>query len=327
MTNLGEKYSLFPIQSEIGKVTYDFYQTQQKQLWSTVELKFADDAREYQKLPRRLQQLYKEILVFFSPGDGLICENVARFIRDAKDFEHSSFFIIQQYIEVVHAESYGLAITSVLNDDKQIKDVISEVESCDAVKAKAKFLKKYIECDLSLPLRYLAAACTEGIFFVTLFALVFYFRDRNLMPTFVFLNEQVSKDETLHKDYYCKMVSMIGLTEDETKIAYDIVDEALNVELEHLKYLLRDPIDDVETDRLTGVDYESIASYSRGLANDVLTRSGLSTRYEAGAPPPYMKSLSLENKTNFYEGEVGNYRNGGLEGEAINLENPEDSEF
>lgn len=325
--NIGKKYNLFPLESDISKMTYDFYLTQQKQLWSAPEINFSNDAQEYKELPPRLQKLYREILVFFSPGDGLICENVSRFIKDAGKFENASFFIIQQYIEVVHAECYGLAITSVLRDSKQIEDVVTQIERCDAAKAKALFLKKYIESDLSETLRFLAAACTEGIFFVTLFALVFYFRDKNKMQSFVFLNEQVSKDETLHKDYYTKLVSMIGLKEDEKEEAYKIVDEALSVELYHLKYLLREPIEDENTDKIIGVDFESIAAYARSLANDVLIRSGLEARYKSGNPPPYMKSLSLGNKTNFYESSVGNYRNGGDEGEPVDLISPEDADF
>jgi ribonucleoside-diphosphate reductase subunit M2 len=319
-----------PIETLLGQKIYKFYQTQQAQLWNVNEIHFEEDAREYKTLTPRLQRLYRELLVFFSPGDGLVCKNVQRFMKDCKLTEELPFLAIQQYIEIVHAECYGLAITNVLKNEDEIMDVIDEIDHIPAAKAKADFILKYIDSDISLPLRSLAAACTEGIFFVTLFAIIFYFREKNVMQAFVFLNEQISKDETLHKDYYTMLVSHYGLTDDEKKIAYKIVDDALNIEIGHLAYLLRDPIDTPEVDKLIGVDLHTLTEYAKCSANDILVRSGLKKMYTidmGNAAPVYMRDLALMNKANFYEQEVGAYPSGAERGKEFDWENLESADF
>lgn len=330
LTQIGRKYSFMPIESEIGQKSYKFYQTQQAQLWNSNEIHFENDARQYKTLTPRLQRLYRELLVFFSPGDGLVCENVRRFMKDCKSTEELPFFAIQQYIEMVHAECYGLAITNVLKDDTEIESVVNEIDRIPAAKAKVEFLLKYIESDISLPLRTLAAACTEGLFFVTLFAIIFYFREKNVMQAFVFMNEQISKDETLHKDYYAMLTAHYGLTDEEKVVAYQIVNEALHIEIGHLEYLLRDPIDTPEVDKLIGVDIHTLSEYAKGLANDLLTRCNLEKKYTVDiehAAPIYMRDLALMNKTNFYEQEVGAYRSGAERGTEFDWDNLENEVF
>lgn len=328
MTNLGEKYSLLPIQSSLGKITHEFFTTQQKQLWVAHEIELTEDRNQFPTLPKRYQELYMDLLSFFSPGDGLVCENVSRFIKDAKTFEEAIFFVIQQYIEVIHAESYGMAITSVIKDPKEVKRIVDEVDNNDAVKAKADFLKKYIESDISEPLRFLAAACTEGIFFVTLFAIIFYFRSKNMMNGFIFLNEQVAKDETLHRDYYCMRVERESLTDEEREIARNIVIEAVEVEIKHLSYILRIPVDSVSEDNMAGLTIDNLSLYAKSLGNEILIRSGLQHVWsDLKFDVPWLKNMGMSRKTNFYEGKVGSYRNGGERGVDVDLSNVGDVDF
>src|SRR5205085_899138 len=94
-------------------------------------------------------------------------------------------------------------IVSIVPDLESQNRVFSMIDTLPCVKAKGDYIEKYIYSDLSKGLRYVAAAVSEGIFFVTLFAIIFFFRGKNVLPNFIFMNEQISKDETLHRDYNC----------------------------------------------------------------------------------------------------------------------------
>ena len=334
MATLGSKYSMFPLTTAIEKTSYDYYIQQQQLLWTANEIDLSEDRVQYGKISDRYKELYADLLAFFSPGDGLVCENVNRFIEESDNFGEKSFFIIQSYIELVHAESYGMAITSVIKNPQLVQQVVNEVDNNEAVKLKALYLKKYIESDSSKKKRFLAAACTEGIFFVTLFAIIFYFRNKNIMTGFVFLNEQVSKDETLHRDYYCQRVRMSEDvdTKEDIEEMYDIVREAVEVEIAHLEYILRKPIDSVAEDKIAGITIENLTEYAKSLGNEILRLSGYTVPLYKDVKNdvvPWLIDIGMNSKTNFYEGKVASYRNTPKETEDDNVDfdDMEDEDF
>lgn len=301
---------MFPITTPKQEQIYKFYEIQQKQLWLAKEIHFKDDREKFDSLLPRYKQLYCDLLAFFSPGDGLVNANVRRFAEEADDFTSSSFYDVQMYIERVHSEAYGLAIVGVIKDEKLRNEVYNAVDVIESVNSKALYIKRYIEdknCTLSE--RYIASACTEGIFFVTLFSIIFYMRSKNIMNGFIFLNEQVAKDETLHRDFYCYMASQCGEDKISTAKAHQIIDDAVEIEMEHLRHILRDPIDSEDMDRISGLTIKNLELYAKGLGNDILMMSGYDPLYDVNdVTLPWMNDMAIGRKTNFYEGEVGNYR-------------------
>lgn len=342
----GSKYSLFPIESETGKLSERYFVLQETQLWIASEINMAKDHEEYPSLPPRYQEIYADLLAFFAPGDGLVSENVTRFVNECINFSDTSFFTVQNYIENVHARAYGAAIVNVIPDQKTIDSIIESVDVVSAVKGKSDYLKKYIESDIHPTLRFLAAACTEGIFFVSLFAIIFYMKSKNRMNDFIFLNEQVAKDEKLHRDYYCERVKLneslksfdmmidgtkttyVPLNHKELVTASYLVREAVDVEINHLSYILRKPLDSEEEDRVAGLNIDNLGGYVKSLANEIMYLAGLETLYEnLDFEVPWMKAMATSTKTNFYEELVGNYRVATQDGEEIDLDNLEDADF
>ena len=205
-------YSMFPIKDQDAWV---FYCKQEAADWSAKELDFLPDIENYKKLRPRYKELFNKILGFFVPGDGLIAKNVGcRFLNECDTYEESLFYNIQLKIEATHAESYSSTAISCIPDQKEQQEVFGAVDNIEAVKIKADFMKKYIDSNLPKELRMLASACSEGIFFVALFAIIFYFRDKHVMKTFIFMNEQISKDETLHRDFYCNKIPVCLCIDD-----------------------------------------------------------------------------------------------------------------
>lgn len=305
------------------------YLKQQSQLWPAHEINLSSDRTQFPNLSPRLQQLYMDLLAFFAPGDGLVCRNVLRFMSECNSFAESAFFSAQIYIEVVHAEAYGLAITSVLKDKEREQKVFEAVEKCPAVKNKADYLLKYIESDLPKGERFLAAACSEGIFFVTLFAIIFYFRSKNKMNGFVLLNEQVAKDETLHRDFYCQAIKAVLRSSISDQKALEIVREAVEVEIKHIEYILREPIEGEVEDELLKLTVENLSNYARSLGNEILRLSGfdLVAYSKVDYSLPWMRDIGMSRKTNFYEDKVVSYRNTVRDDEECDLVNLEENDF
>lgn len=172
--------------------------------------------------------------------------------------------------------------------------------------------------DLPLCQRYVAAAVSEGVFFVSLFAVVFYLREKKVLNHFCFLNEQVSKDEKLHRDFDIMMARRGDLTREQ---AYQIVKEGIEIEKAHIRYILRNPIDSVDIDRLGGMTVENMDRFISTLADHIMVGLGFEPSFsysleDGGVPipglleeysPSWMKGLSMMRKTNFYEAPVGNY--------------------
>ena len=298
-------YSLFPIPPE-DQVDWEYFQAQQVQNWLGSELDMSKDKKEYAILDRRTQMLYKDLLGFFLPGDGIISQSCIRFLLDAKTFCSQAFLIAQLHIEVVHAESYGLAVTAIIPDQKEQKEVMDMVDNLECVKAKARFIKELVDSDAPLNERLLTSACCEGIFFVTLFAIIFYMRTKGVMKTFIFLNKQVAADETLHRDYFMAKCKSVGAPSRERCL--DIITRAVDIEIEHLKYILREPVDSIERDSIAGLTIENLSNYARGLADQILLGTGHSPHYNVKVELPWMAEQMCSKRANFYEVQAGNYK-------------------
>jgi ribonucleoside-diphosphate reductase subunit M2 len=276
-------------------------------MWSASELHYEVDAKEYQTLPKRYQTIYKQFLAFFAPGDGVITLQAVKFLEDAirrEAPEEECFLLIQLHAEQIHAETYGLAIANVVPENEW-EEVFSAIDNLPCVAAKAEFIEKYMYSDDSIGLRYLAGAFAEGTFFTALFALVFFFRRKNNFKTFCSANALIMRDETLHRDYNSAMAKRHGGFSEER--AHQLAKEAVEIELDHLKFILQEPIDSLEADRASGLTIESVSDYVKTLADQVLILSGVSPCFNVNAMLPWMMDIGLPGKENFYETLVTKY--------------------
>jgi ribonucleoside-diphosphate reductase subunit M2 len=297
-------YSMFPLTKE-DEEDYEDFCTQEVQMWTAKELDYPMDKQEYPHLKPRYQQLYKDCLGFFAPGDGLISKSALRFVMEAKTYTSQAFLFAQLFIEAVHSESYGMSISSIIPNEEEQAEVFRMVDELPCVQAKAQFIKDLCDSDASPAERALAAACCEGVFFVTLFAIIFYLRDRGVMKTFALLNKQVSIDETLHRKYYVRQARKLGITYEK---AVPIIKKAVEIEVEHMKYILRQPIDSVEEDELTGITIENLTKYAQTLGDQILQMAQLPLLYNVTVSLPWMSDLSVQKRSNFYETQVSGYK-------------------
>ena len=204
------RYTLFPIQDE---TSYKFFKTQEGAVWSSNELDFVRDKMDYENLPPKQKHLINLILGFFSSADGMISLNLIRFMLECETFEEVCFFNAQNFIEVVHAESYSLAVMTYIPDPEKQQEIFEMADNLPCVKAKTDWIEKYMKSNEPRIIRLAAFAIAEGVFFSMLFAIIFWFRSKGVMQIFAFSNEQISKDEGLHRDYgaylFRKLLSQI----------------------------------------------------------------------------------------------------------------------
>ena len=96
---------------------------------------------------------------------------------------------------------------------------------------KTLWLEKNMESDKSKSHRLLVFACGEGIFFTSSFLFIFYFRSLGILQNITFANEQISKDEAMHRDAGILRHIREGLLTMED--AHKIIEEAIKLEFSY----------------------------------------------------------------------------------------------
>lgn len=290
-------------------ISKKYWDKQTSQLWPEHEIKLTDDMYDYVNLTDREKEIYREILSFFYVGDGIINENIHKLSRLCT-FKEGLFYSVQIYIETIHALAYSNSIFHVIKNEDEQNEIKRGSDNIPCIIEKTKFMKKYFDGDSSLYIKYIASACSEGIFFVSLFALVHFFTKLNKMKGFVQLNEQIAKDERLHRDYYCEISLTENPDDDEKELARKIIREAVEVELKHVEYLLKDSVYSKHEDKIIGMDMENFRGYIYELANDIGNSTNLGVLYNTTnfKTLPWMEMYTVSRKTNFYEGKPGAYK-------------------
>lgn len=297
--SIARRYNLFPIKDW---TSYAFYKKQEASVWTANEIDFIRDRDDYKNLSDKERHLVDLILAFFAPGDGLVSNNLSmRFILGSATYEEQAFFIAQMFIELVHAETYGMLIATIITDEKKKEELFNLVDNVECVKAKAEFMEYYTEQDVPECDRFAAFAAAEGIFFSVLFMFIFWFRSKGKMQSLVFANEQISKDECLHRDFGAYKWRMTSHGDpDAPRRAIEIVMKAVAIERRFIDYLFS----------FGDVDELTVASsnqYLETVADSLFYAFGLPAVFNAKVPFPWMGDISMTQKSNFYEIRVGAY--------------------
>jgi ribonucleotide reductase beta subunit family protein with ferritin-like domain len=197
-------------------------------------------------------------------------------------------------------------MTYVPNEDEQ-KKIFDMCENLPCVKRKVDWINKHLFSESPKLYRLAAFAAAEGIFFSVLFAIIFWFRSKGILQNFIFMNEQISKDEGLHRDYGCYLFrkeltkGQEYVPETWKKDVTDILDEALEIEIEFLHELVPEQIDDLKVDDLI--------DYSKVVTDSLRDQLGLPLKYNVKNNLTWMNDISLTQKGNFYEVRIGSYKN------------------
>ena len=139
----------------------------------------------------------------------------------------------------------------------------------------------------------------EGVFFSGSFCSIFWLKSRNLMPGLITSNELIARDEGMHTGFACLLYKYISNKLDET-IVHDMFKEAVDIEIEFICESL--PC------RLLGMNSDLMTEYIKFVADRLLIMLGYTKIWKVENPFPWMESISMEGKTNFFEQRVTQYK-------------------
>ena len=298
LTENKSRFVLFPIKySEIFKM----YQTAVSSFWVVNEIDLSKDDDDWTKKMTENERFFvKHILAFFAASDGIVGENLAmRFYTDVKVPEARAFYAVQLCMETIHSEMYSLMLDTYIKDSVEKDRLFNAIDTIPCIKQKAEWAMKYIDNkDASFPVRLVAFAIVEGVFFSGAFASIFWLREKNLMSGLTKSNDLIARDEGLHVEFAVLLYSMLQEKLTQEKV-YEIMHEAVKIEKEFI-------IESIPCS-LLGMNSELMNQYIEFVADRLLAQLGYDKMFGTPNCFPFMDRSSLENKTNFFEARALEY--------------------
>jgi len=210
-------------------------------------------------------------------------------------------------IENVHGLTYSLLIETFIKDPKRKEKLFNAIEEIPCVAKKANWAMKWLDKDRPFEERIVAFAIVEGIFFSGAFCSIFWLKSRNKMTKALGKsNELIARDEGIHTAFavliYEHLINKISQERIE-----EIIREAVDIEQEF--------ICDSLPCKLIGMNSELMQDYIKYVADRLLVQLNFNKIYFCENPFDFMKNISLDAKTNFFESRTTEYvHSSGLKG-------------
>jgi len=328
------RYDLLNIQFP---TLWELYEKQRDAFWVVQEVDLTDDLNDWRgSVSDDEKRFLMHILAFFAQADGLVLQNLqTNFSLDVPIPEFSVFYGIQSGIEAIHWEMYSKLIEVFINDKEKRYEISNAIQHYPCIRRKAEWINKWMCNDRSFPERLIAFACAEGISFSASFCGIFYFKKRGVLPGLVVSNMFISRDEGMHRDFGIEAYKALKNCEPnfenpdintiitqckemKNSTIYSIVKECVDVEIDYVKESLKS--------ELIGISSNQMIQYVKFVADHLLKSLNLATMYNVSNPFDWMDMISMENKANFFEGRVTEYRKSGKGGDS-KIEYDFDAEF
>jgi ribonucleotide reductase beta subunit family protein with ferritin-like domain len=309
------RYTTYPI--EDGEI-WQLYEIHKAGFWTAQEIKFENDANEFNDLTKDEQHFIKNILAFFASSDVIVNINLtSRFLNEVKSFEALVFYKFQAMMEDIHSETYSMLIDIFVKDPTEKNKLFNALDEMPCVQSKAAWAYKWIDSDARFAQRLIAFAIVEGIFFSGSFCAIYWIKEKNILDGLTKSNEFIARDEGLHTDFACLMYSRIKNKLDNN-IVLEMIKEAVDIESEF--------ITDSIPCKLVGMNSELMIVYIKHVANRLYNKLGYvgSVWENVSNPFSFMEKISLEKKTNFFDKRPSTYQNAYVQNKGTNLNIIED---
>lgn len=299
------RFVLFPLHHEN---LWRFYKQAEACFWTAEELDFEADRRDFDKLNADQKHFIELVLAFFAASDGIVNENLAlNFMSEVQLAEARCFYGFQIAMENIHSETYSLLIDTFVKDANRKAELFRGIQTYPSIRKKADWALRWTSRDrATFGERLVAFACVEGISFQASFCAIFYLKKQGLLCHGLGKsNELISRDEGLHRDFACELVSMLAPAERPTAARiHDIIRECVDVEDAFVDESL--PV------ALIGMNADTMKDYVRFVADSLAVALKVPKVYDARNPFEWMEQLSLQGKTNFFEARVSEYAKAGV---------------
>lgn len=303
------KYSAHPINPEFEDI-WEHYHKMQNVSWFANEIDFSDIGKDFKKLTLKEQHFIKYIIAFFAQSDGLVNENLSiNFANEFTPYEVLAAYRFQEAMEDVHNETYSLLIEHLPISRKEKNEMFDAVKENPSIKKKTEWAQKWENRNVKPAARIFAFAIVEGVFFSGAFCSIYWIKEKGILKALTQANEFISRDEGLHTDCAALIYDKIRnkLTQEE---AETILTEAVDHEI--------DFISDALPYNLEEMNSKLMSRYIKYVADRLMKQLGFNPIYKCSNPFPFMEHISVDEKTNFFEGRNTSYARGNIKEDDFN---------
>lgn len=301
MTDFGntDRFHLLPLKHH---EIYHFYTLFKSLFWTPAEVDTSKDRKAYLALDPEAQTYLRNILAFFYASDSIVAEQLFKRLMDVEIPEARLALAMQLSQEAIHTEMYASLIEDILTEQEK-DEAFHALEKNPTVRSKAEFCLKYIGSDdLTLAERYVVSGAMEGVLFSASFCVIFWLKSHRkpVLEGLSLANLFIARDEGSH----CKLSAAIhnALPEKCSEArAHEIFSEAVQVEIEFVRDSM--PVASI------GMNCDQMIEFIKISANVGLGLFGFAPLYPGVENPfPFMDSLGLSTKQNFFEGRSSEYQ-------------------
>ena len=303
----GDEYSFFPRKyPHLDK----YYHKMKNSYWVPSEIDFSSDRGDWLKLEAGgesgILNFIEHILSFFAQSDGIVNENLMEnFSKDTSDTKEArDFYTMQAANELIHSETYGLSIETLISDSTKKAKMFDAIHNYPSIKKISEWMIHFMDPKIHILKRVIGFCCIEGILFTAAFCAIYWLKQKKIFRGLWKANEFIARDEALHTEFgvalYHHYTSFVNkfkplknheihkIISSAVSVAEEFVYEALNLEL-------------------IGMNAEDMMGYVKTTADSLSVSFGAPQIYNSSNPFEWMAIISLPNKTNFFEDEVSEY--------------------
>lgn len=287
---------------------WKIFKEQQSVLWTTEEIDWVGDQKDWATLEPNAQRFLLRIIAFFASSDMLVIDNLMdQFMSEVTVAECRAFYTLQSYIETIHSETYATALVKFAPTDQR-EDLFDAVAREPTIKAKGDFAAKYMDASRPFVERLWAFCIFEGVLFAASFASLYWLRTKDKCKGLTFSNELIQRDESLHAKFGVEMLNVAhekghGISASR---AMTILEEAVAIEEAFVRAAL--------PQNLVGLGTEDMVEYVKYCSGRLLSmlKGTHVSPWKAQQPFAFMEMISIDSKTNFFEKRVAEYTMAGV---------------
>lgn len=293
-----------------GGAGNEHFKIQQAAIWVATSVDFSKDHATFQQYSKQHQNLLLRCLVIFQTLDGAVIDSVAtKMFLLAPNLSMKLPYTIQIYMEAVHSQSYDLQLRALVKDDRERTRLLKEADGHEWITRYINYDKKHIlESNDDEIYMLTAQASLEGIGFIALFSIIFYFKyhpELKDIEGITASNTYIARDESAHRDYAVYRIKELLKTYSAEEIS--IVMQRIQALVIELVEVVESAIPTLLPEDLADLTQQQLIDNTRYTADLLLEDIGLPRYYNAPLALEYMRNLSTSRKTNMYERETTEY--------------------
>ena len=283
-------------------ILYRLYKKQKECYWVEEEITYDRDKDDFNSLSDDEKHFIKQILAFFAGSDGLVNFNISnQLLKRITNVEARLNYGFQFDMENTHGIVYSKLLENIVKDKKEYDYLLKAIENISTIKKMSNWALKWTNGNYSLGQIIVGYAIVEGLFFSGAFASIYWLKkgkNELFMRGLVKANEFIARDEGMHTNFAVLLYKFIV-----NRLSNETINEMFNEAVEINKEFICDSI----SCKMIGMDIKSMSQYIEYVADRLLTYLGYKKIYNSTNPFPFMETIGLNNRNNFFESRTTDY--------------------